>query len=401
MKIKSVCAFTGLTDRTVRFYIEEGLISPAFQENYLGRRSYDFSNGDVTQLNSIAILRKFGFSVSEIKELISTPDAVGRVLKEIIERKRELLLREQEALNALISLDTENIGSISDIATGLSEFSRNKELPKEDSKINILNLVCRIIKNLLLFAVFISPFVSLFIGLFYDEYIYPVLKSIGFTIIVNIIAFIPSVAILLMTVLKRKKKKRKIVIKIIAIVLLVFIWYPSLLFQIALADRSETYDITNYRRFDPNCMVNRSSFFQNLFPVWPHYFESVDGETVYLDSKYYYRYIRGFDDTYDVYAEWKLDRTDFYEEVDRVTSLFQDYYASNGHLAYVSYTEMQKGDYYCLIIYKNGQKPFEPVTHSYHYYIFAYDEKNLRVRYMDCYSLEDGYETPYYLELEW
>jgi len=128
MKIKSVCAFTGLTDRTVRFYIEEGLISPAFQENYLGRRSYDFSNGDVTQLNSIAILRKFGFSVSEIKELISTPDAVGRVLKEIIERKRELLLREQEALNALISLDTENIGSISDIATGLSEFSRNKEL---------------------------------------------------------------------------------------------------------------------------------------------------------------------------------------------------------------------------------------------------------------------------------
>ena len=30
MKIKAVCEQTGLTDRTIRYYIEEGLISPIF-----------------------------------------------------------------------------------------------------------------------------------------------------------------------------------------------------------------------------------------------------------------------------------------------------------------------------------------------------------------------------------
>jgi DNA-binding transcriptional MerR regulator len=45
MKIKAVCERTELTDRTIRYYIEEGLISPAFTENYLGRKSFDFSHG--------------------------------------------------------------------------------------------------------------------------------------------------------------------------------------------------------------------------------------------------------------------------------------------------------------------------------------------------------------------
>lgn len=34
MKIKAVCEATGLTDRTVRYYIEEGLIAPFYTENY-------------------------------------------------------------------------------------------------------------------------------------------------------------------------------------------------------------------------------------------------------------------------------------------------------------------------------------------------------------------------------
>ena len=36
MKIKTVCEKTGLTDRTIRYYIEEGLVSPSYTENYLG-----------------------------------------------------------------------------------------------------------------------------------------------------------------------------------------------------------------------------------------------------------------------------------------------------------------------------------------------------------------------------
>ena len=50
MKIKAVCEATGLTDRTVRYYIEEGLLSPKYTENYLGRKNYDFSQQDIKNL---------------------------------------------------------------------------------------------------------------------------------------------------------------------------------------------------------------------------------------------------------------------------------------------------------------------------------------------------------------
>ena len=77
MKIKEICEKTGLTDRTVRYYIEEGLISPFYTENYLGRKAFDFSEQDLDKLKSIATLRSFGFSVEEIKAL-SLGDADSR-----------------------------------------------------------------------------------------------------------------------------------------------------------------------------------------------------------------------------------------------------------------------------------------------------------------------------------
>ena len=43
MKMKEVCEKTGLTDRAVRLYIENGLVSPKYNENYMGRRNIDFS----------------------------------------------------------------------------------------------------------------------------------------------------------------------------------------------------------------------------------------------------------------------------------------------------------------------------------------------------------------------
>ena len=35
MKIGTVCQTTGLTDRTIRYYIEEGLLQPACTKNHL------------------------------------------------------------------------------------------------------------------------------------------------------------------------------------------------------------------------------------------------------------------------------------------------------------------------------------------------------------------------------
>ncbi len=51
MKIKEVCAKTGLTDKAIRHYIRNGLVFPVYNENYTGRKSYSFSECDVEHLN--------------------------------------------------------------------------------------------------------------------------------------------------------------------------------------------------------------------------------------------------------------------------------------------------------------------------------------------------------------
>ena len=61
MRMKDIIGRTGLTDRAVRLYIEEGLLSPSAESDYTGRRSFDFSEEDVRQLETIAILRRAGF----------------------------------------------------------------------------------------------------------------------------------------------------------------------------------------------------------------------------------------------------------------------------------------------------------------------------------------------------
>ncbi len=67
MKMKEIYLATGLTDRTVRYYIEEGLVFPNYTENYLGRNTFDFSTEDTRDLQGISILRKFG-SIREIRD---------------------------------------------------------------------------------------------------------------------------------------------------------------------------------------------------------------------------------------------------------------------------------------------------------------------------------------------
>ena len=69
MKMKDVITETGLTDRAIRLYIENSLVSPSCNENYAGRRNIEFSADDVEALKNVATLRKAGFSINEIKLL--------------------------------------------------------------------------------------------------------------------------------------------------------------------------------------------------------------------------------------------------------------------------------------------------------------------------------------------
>ena len=82
MQMKEICEKTRLTDRAVRLYIENGLLSPAIESNYAGRRSIRFSEEDVEILTAIASLRKAEFSLSDILQMQSDPEQISAVIAE-------------------------------------------------------------------------------------------------------------------------------------------------------------------------------------------------------------------------------------------------------------------------------------------------------------------------------
>ena len=91
-----------------------------------------------------------------------------------------------------------------------------------------------------------------------------------------------------------------------------------------------------------------------------------------------------------------MEEEDFDKEVARVKALFDNHATEYNR----DYAVVDRGNYTCLIAY-DGNPPFEAVTDSYTYYIFAFDEQNLTVRYILCDSLENGADQPFYLLLDW
>ena len=86
MKMKDVLEQTDLTDRAVRLYMENGLVSPSCSENYAGRKNIEFSENDVEALKNVATLRKAGFSINEIKLLKQGSVPCRKTIEEFIEK---------------------------------------------------------------------------------------------------------------------------------------------------------------------------------------------------------------------------------------------------------------------------------------------------------------------------
>lgn len=405
MKIKAVCEATGLTDRTVRYYIEEKLISPVYTENYLGRKTFDFSESDIQKLKDIAVLRKFGFSIAEIKEMIQNPERIVQIIKNLQGRKQAFIDEENKLLQVLSQLDANVTYTVAELAAYLSAPVLDASLPVEDGKWDISKIVIATAKTILIFAITWSPIILSILVLISRiyQYHYPVFFPPA--IALTVISLLPTLLTVVLPKIKSTLKLKPIIRKTLLILCVISIPIGSFV-SFGIVSHSETSDFCNYRDLDPECIANRSDLFQDLFPKWPHYFvneKQPDGswDAVYLDAYYYYQYSLGWDYTYDIYAEWPLEQDEFYEEVDRVKAVFDIHAPSEEDRSeYRNYLTIQKGSYTCLIIY-TGTPPFEEATSSYTYCIFAYDEQNLKVRYIYCDSLDDGVDQPYYLNLDW
>lgn len=210
------------------------------------------------------------------------------------------------------------------------------------------------------------------------------------------LTLLPTVCILI----TRKRKLTKVVKSIIGKLCALFL-PVSFICSFLIFGYSETTDIQYYRELDASCPANLFSIYQDLFPTYSHYFvvqqmPNGDWEDVYLDARYYYRFMR-YNQAFDIYAEWPLEQEQFNSEITRVTEFFEAEAAEN---SYYQYLTIQKGSYSCLIYYR-GEAPFEKENGQYAYYIFAYNTQNNKVGYIACDSYGDGDNQPYYLQLDW
>lgn len=401
MKIKPVCDITGLTDRTIRYYIEEQLISPTYTENYLGRKSYDFSEEDIDALKNISVLRKFDFTIDEIKEILNDAEKSKTIIQNVKTRNKQVLASAQFRQFVLSQIKEDRAYSVAELALELSTASES--LPKAEEKVKrsfgkIVFAVLRITVTSLIIWLPVAMqvfFVAVTLLIYAYPTFYPGAK------VYMLLSVLPSLLLVLLNKIKQNWRKvaRPVLLVLCTVSLLCSIVVGCL--PAGIMAKSETTDFVDYRDIDADCSANRDLFFSELFPAWPHYFvneQQPDGsfEAVYLDAHYYYRYISLLDYTYDIYAQWPLEKEEFEEEVARVKALY-DTHATEYNRDFVI---LEKGSYTCLISYF-GNPPFEEVTNSYTYYIFAYDETNLIVRYILCDSLENGADQPYYLSLDW
>ena len=83
MKINEVEAAVGVTKKNIRFYEEEGLISPR-REPGNGYRSY--SEADVERLRRIKLLRKLDVPLAEIRQMLEGECTLAEGMSRQLER---------------------------------------------------------------------------------------------------------------------------------------------------------------------------------------------------------------------------------------------------------------------------------------------------------------------------
>lgn len=111
MKIKQVEELVGITSKNIRFYENQGLLTPERAEN--GYREYHEQN--IETLKKIKLLRKLGISVEEIRAVLNHSRSLEDCLEKhltVLEKERENRLNMQRLSDAILqqrdSIDTLN-----------------------------------------------------------------------------------------------------------------------------------------------------------------------------------------------------------------------------------------------------------------------------------------------------
>ena len=130
MHIKEFADFTGVSVRTLHYYDEIGLLKPAIIDKDNGYRYYDEKSAE--RMFEILFLRELDFSLSSIKDILSSPDYNK---KEAFHKQKNLLKLKKERLERLIeALDKAEKGEYDMKSLNNNEYEKAKNSYEKEVK---------------------------------------------------------------------------------------------------------------------------------------------------------------------------------------------------------------------------------------------------------------------------
>lgn len=397
MKIKEVIEKTGLTDRAIRLYIDEGLTAPSIEESYSGRKKIEFSENDVERLKNVAILRKAGFSIPDIKSISDNSENAKEIVENLIRQTEDNIESETEIVRRLKNISFDEEVTMKTICNSLSETVEEKEVPKEDLKslfrkkaeddpykfAGIIGLIFTGVVYILTFIFWFCEYKHITLANYWLEYL---LVCFSGWITIDILC-------ILLVLLnrdkseKRNNKSRKIVSEIIAVLSVCTImpaFFISLFSGILSPFYSLTTDIRDYLVLDRWVENSYGDEIRAFFPdkVPEDALETSDDlyAGIPFTTRYYYKQTTDFDQFVDIVAEWELHLHEYEKAKEKA-------------LKNMKHTK-QKGDW--ILVYYREDSDYYPDK-----YIFAYNDKQRKVRYIAeiAFGSRSGY--PYYQTLDW
>ena len=130
MKRQEICEKTGLTPKALRLYEEKGLIAP--DKSGIHHKMRDYSQEDLDRLLIIATLRKAMFTMTEIKEMLDTPETIQEIFPQYLSWLREQRKQISALLAASEQVDLGSIQSAQDLTNQIKTAARNLPIPTSD-----------------------------------------------------------------------------------------------------------------------------------------------------------------------------------------------------------------------------------------------------------------------------
>ena len=428
MKIKDVITETGLTDRAIRLYIENGLVSPSCNENYAGRKNIDFTQDDVETLKNIATLRKAGFSINEIKQIRLGDEPCRKALEEFMEKTSQEIQSNKAVLEKLEAVAVKEDITMEVICESLNSVTEEKAVPTSDINFTLGEkfekyFFTALASVGLLYIFGCVLYITLICKTNFD-YMYPsvLLNSLFFLRLFIVLFVVSSCIYLLLTYRKKslltKRKKRlakNISITVVATLLSISFFFLTV-WSIFVPDAcSKTTAPKNYLIIDEYA---QSEDITSFFPTEIHDYATYDHfipwlllnfPDTYPDStKYYYKYFDEFfggNEFTEIYTEWKLlDKYKKNSDFDKYYDEYKEEYLNMRFHELESVTIKTKGDWQCVYYDDSSEKNW---SKRYQYRIFAYNDETetLRFIYVNR-NIKDPVDSaneilPHYLKLHW